>query len=197
MPTASQDVAPGGGLLRVRFLFSLWWQHRTSFLISLGITLAALAIYLFTFLGDRSTTLFDFLKRFEYSTLDTRFRYRPARYTPPDPRIAVVAVDQRSQEVLGKWPFSRSNFGEMLDALREDGARVVSFDVTFDKPDQTVAPIRALWGQIERDKKAGKPPDPKLEAHVAELEGVRRRCEVCSGAAAIRGSGAGEFLFAG
>jgi len=41
--------------------------------------------------------------------------------------------------------------------------------VTFDKPDQTVAPIRALWAQIERDKKNGKPPDPKLEAHVVEL----------------------------
>ena len=80
-----------------------------------------------------------------------------------------MAIDQRSQEVLGKWPFSRSNFGEMLDALREDGARVVSFDVTFDKPDQTVAPIRALWAQIERDKKGGKPPDPKLAPLVASL----------------------------
>jgi adenylate cyclase len=46
---------------------------------------------------------------------------------------------------------------------------VVSFDVTFDKPDQTVAPIRALWGQIERDKKDGKRLDPKLEAQVLEL----------------------------
>jgi len=155
--------------VRLRDLFASWWQHRAAFLISVIITVLALGVYILTFVGDRNTPLFDFLKRFEYSTLDTRFRYRPARSTPPDPRIVVVSIDQRSQEVLGKWPFSRKYFGEMLDQLREDGARVVSFDVTFDKPDQTVAPIRALWGQIESDKKAGKPPDPRMEAHVAEL----------------------------
>jgi len=47
--------------LRIRELLSEWWRHRASFLISPGITLAALTIYLFNFLGDRSTPLFDFL----------------------------------------------------------------------------------------------------------------------------------------
>ena len=153
----------------MRGLLAEWWQHRTSFLISLGITLAALSIYLVTFLADRSTPLFDFLKRFEYNTLDTRFRYRPTRYTPPDPRIVVVSVDQKSQEVLGKWPFPRKYFGQMLDALRQDGARVAAFDITFDKPDQTSAPIRALWARLEQEEQAGQIPDPKLEAHIAEL----------------------------
>lgn len=169
MPIAPEGGRQRGSVYRFRDLIATWWHHRAVFLISVAITVLSLAVYIFTFMGDRNTPLFDFLKRFEYSTLDTRFRYRPARYTPPDPRIVVVAIDQRSQEVLGKWPFSRKYFGEMLDVLREDGARVVSFDVTFDKPDQTVAPIRALWEQIERDKKSGKPPDPKLEAHVLEL----------------------------
>ncbi|HKM80895.1 MAG TPA: adenylate/guanylate cyclase domain-containing protein [Candidatus Acidoferrum sp.] len=169
MPTPPEGVRSARHAFRFRELFSFWWEHRASFFISVVITLAALGVYFFPFLGDRNTPLFDFLKRFEYSTLDTRFRYRPTRYTPPDPRIVVVAIDQRSQEVLGKWPFSRKYFGEMLDALREDGAKVVSFDITFDKPDQTVAPIRALWAKLEADKKAGKPPDPKLEAQVFEL----------------------------
>jgi len=169
MATAPQGGSPGGGFFRLRALLSAWWQHRASFFISLGITFAALTIYFFTFLGDRSTPLFDFLKRFEYSTLDTRFRYRPARYTPPDSRIVIVAVDQRSQEVFGKWPFSRKYFGQMLDALHEDGAKVAAFDITFDKPDLTAAPVRALWAKLERDKQAGQAPDPKLEAQIAEL----------------------------
>ncbi|HWN74151.1 MAG TPA: adenylate/guanylate cyclase domain-containing protein [Candidatus Udaeobacter sp.] len=169
MPTAPEGGRQHGSVYRFRELLATWWHHRAVFLISVAITVVSLGVYIFTFMGDRNTPLFDFLKRFEYSTLDTRFRSRPAKYTPPDPRIVVVAIDQRSQEVLGKWPFSRKYFGQMLDALREDGARVVSFDVTFDKPDQTVAPIRALWGQIERDKKNGKRLDPKLEAQVLEL----------------------------
>jgi adenylate cyclase len=169
MPTPPEGVRSARRVFRFREMLSSWWEHRASFLISVAITLAALVIYFFSFVGDRNTPLFAFLKRFEYSTLDTRFRYRPTRYTPPDPRIVVVAIDQRSQEVLGKWPFSRKYFGEMLDALREDGARVVSFDITFDKPDQTVLPIRALWAKLEADKKAGNPPDSKLEAQVFEL----------------------------
>lgn len=169
MPTAPEGGRQHGSVYRFRELVATWWHHRAVFLISVAITVVSLCVYIFTFIGDRNTPLFDFLKRFEYSTVDTRFRYRPAHYSKPDPRIVVVAIDQRSQEVLGKWPFSRKYFGEMLDALREDGARVVSFDVTFDKPDQTVAPIRALWAQIERDKKSGKRSDPKLEAHVREL----------------------------
>src|SRR5208282_6867268 len=154
---------------RLRMLLSEWWEHRVSFFISLGITLAALSIYFLTFLGDRSTPLFDFLKRFEYSTLDTRFRYRPARYSPADSRIVIVSIDQRSQEVLGKWPFSRKYFGQMLDALREDGAKIASFDITFDKPDLTAAPVQALWAKLEKEKEAGHRPDPKVEAEVAEL----------------------------
>ena len=169
MPTPLEGARSARNAFRFRELLSSWWEHRASFFISVAITLVALGVYFFAFLGDRNTPLFDFLKRFEYSTLDTRFRYRPTRYTPPDPRIVVVAIDQRSQEVLGKWPFSRKYFGEMLDALREDGAKVVSFDITFDKPDQTVAPIRALWAKLEADKKAGKPTDAKLEAQVFEL----------------------------
>jgi adenylate cyclase len=169
MATAPQGGTQGGGSFRLRTLLSEWWQHRVSFFISLGITLAALCIYFFTFLGDRSTPLFDFLKRFEYSTLDTRFRYRPAHYTEPDSRIVIVSVDQRSQEVLGKWPFSRKYFGQMLDAIHEDGAKIAAFDITFDKPDVTAAPVRALLGKLEHDKQAGHAPDPKLEAQVAEL----------------------------
>jgi adenylate cyclase len=176
-----------GGAYRLRTLLSEWWQHRASFSISLGITLAALGIYFFTFLGDRSTPLFDFLKRFEYSTLDTRFRYRPARYSVPDSRIAIVSIDQRSQEVLGKWPFSRKYFGEMLDALHEDGAKVAAFDITFDKPDMTAAPVQALLAKLEQDKQAGRPPDPKLEAQVAEL--AKEFDSDAQFAAALRGFG--------
>src|SRR5262249_1558538 len=88
-----------------------------------------------------------------------------------DPRIVIVDIDQHSQEVLGKWPFSRSNFGEMLDVLREDGARVVAFDITFDKPDTTAAPIRALWSELAKRKSRGQPVDAKLEQEVLKLAG--------------------------
>ena len=150
-------------------LLQEWWQHRVSFLISLVITLTALGLYVVTYIGEHPSPLLVFMERLELDALDTRFRLRPAKYTPPDPRIVIVDIDQKSQEGLGKWPFSRSNFAIMLDVLREGGAKVVSFDITFDKPDQTAAPVRALAEKLEKRKAAGQAIDPKLEQEVKAL----------------------------
>jgi len=141
-----------------------------SFGISLGVTAVALTIYILTFVGERPTPLFDFIQRIELGSLDTRFRYRPTSYSRPDPRIVVVDIDQHTQEVLGRWPFSRTHFADMLDVLREDGARVVAFDITFSKPDETLGPIRALRARMEARRKAGQPIDPALTVELARLE---------------------------
>jgi len=168
-------AAPSGGWWQRRGGFGLyellqsWWQHRVSFVISLVTTFAALTIYYFTFLGERPTPIFEFLQRLEYNSLDTRVRYRPTSATPADKRIVIVDIDQHSQEVLGKWPFSRTHFAKMLDVLREDGATVVAFDITFDKPDQTVELMRKIWRDLETRKKNGEPIDPKYEAWLKQL----------------------------
>src|SRR2546423_8538076 len=136
-------------------LLLTWWRHRVSFVISIVITLLSLGLYYFTFVGERTTPIFNFIQRLEYDSLDTRFRYPPPGATPIHPRIVIVDIDQHSQEVLGKWPFSRTHFANMLDVLREDGAKVVAFDVTFSKPDESAAPIRALWAQMEARRRRG------------------------------------------
>ena len=150
-------------------LLQSWWRHRVSFLLSLSITIFALFVYVFTFVGERPTPIFEFIQRLELATLDTRFRYRPQRYAHPDPRIVVIDIDQRAQEVLGRWPFSRTNFAKTLDVLHDDGAKVVGFDITFSKPDQSAAPIRALWAELEARRKRGEPVDVKLSAEVQRL----------------------------
>jgi adenylate cyclase len=157
------------GVLNAYELLQSWWRHRVSFLISVAITLAALALYYFTFLGERPTPIFSFLQRLEFNSLDTRFRYRPAAVTPVDPRIVIVDIDQRSQEALGKWPFSRTNFAKMLDVLRADGAKVVAFDIVFDYPDKTAAPARKILAELELRKTRGDAIDPKYEAWVRGL----------------------------
>ncbi len=153
----------------MREVFASWWDHRASFFISVGITFAALVVYYFTFIGERPTPIFNFLQRLELDTLDMRFIYRPARATPADPRIVIVDIDQHSQEVLGRWPFSRTHFAELLHVLKEDDAKTVAFDVTFSKPDQTGDAVRELWRELDARKKRGESVDPKLEAQVKQL----------------------------
>lgn len=116
--------------------------------ISLGVTVFASTIYYTTFIGERPTTAFDFIYRMEMASFDYRFQQRGK--LPPDPRIVIVDIDQSSQEVLGRWPFHRGNFATMLDVLREDGARVVAFDITFSHPDSSIEPIKALRTRLEQ-----------------------------------------------
>ncbi len=169
MPAPSGEQGKRRGGFGLYELLQRWWRHRVSFLLSLSITLSALALYYFVFLQESKTPIFEFVQRLELDTLDTRFRYRPLRFTHPDPRIVIVDIDQRSQEVLGKWPFSRTHFAKMLDALRSDGAKVAAFDITFSKPDQSAAPIRALWAELEVRRKHGEAVDLKLAAAVQNL----------------------------
>ena len=166
IPTDGKSRRPfraGSALLRA------WWRRRVPFLISLGLTAFALFIYSSTFIGDRPTAVFSFINRLELDALDFRFRVRPDRYKRPDPRIIIVDIDQRSQEVLGRWPFSRTHFAHMLDALREDGAKVAAFDVTFSKPDETAAPIRELRRTVNERQKQGGQMDPRVMADLNRL----------------------------
>ena len=146
-----------------------WWQRRVPFAISIGLTAFALTIYAYTFIGDRPTAIFSFINRLELDALDLRFRLRPDRYKHPDPRIIIVDIDQRSQEILGRWPFSRTYFAQMLDALREDGAKVAAFDITFSKPDETSAPIQELRKTVIERQKQGGNTDPRVIADLDRL----------------------------
>jgi adenylate cyclase len=148
MAEATRRMNRTAGLLRE------WWDHKGSFAISLLVTLFALATYYVTFLGERPMPMADFVNRMELSSLDTRFQFRGRMRT--DPRIIIVDVDQESQEQLGRWPFPRIHFAHLLDALREDGARVVAFDMTFSKPDETVLPLQDLSSELAAEQKKGR-----------------------------------------
>ena len=166
MANTSPKWSQGRNGFGIYELLLSWWQHRVSFLISLGVTLTGLALYYFTFVGESPAPLLNFLQRFEYSSLDTRFRYRSLGATPIDPRIVIVDIDQHSQEVLGKWAFSRVHFAHLLDALHQEHAKVAAFDITFSKPDQSDAPLRALWAEFEARQKRGESVDPRLMAEL-------------------------------
>src|SRR6266849_1048643 len=83
MAAPSEGFWQRRGALGLYELILTWWRHRVSFLISVAITLGALTLYYFTFFGEKTTPIFAFLQRFEYNSLDTRFRYRPANANRP------------------------------------------------------------------------------------------------------------------
>jgi PAS domain S-box-containing protein len=72
--------------------------------------------------------------------LDARacdFALRKRRARPPDPRIAVVEIDEKSIARLGRWPWPRSTHARFLATLTEHyRPAVVVFDLLFSESDE-------------------------------------------------------------
>lgn len=84
--------------------------------------------HLFTFFVVATLSLTGALCALQDTLTDWRFRSFPRKATG---EVVVVAIDARSIETLGVWPWPRSLHAELLAKLRAAGAAEVAFDVDF------------------------------------------------------------------
>jgi CHASE2 domain-containing sensor protein/signal transduction histidine kinase len=56
---------------------------------------------------------------------------------PPADDIVIVAVDEKSLDLLGRWPWSRQIHAKLVDTLTRAGARAIVLDILFSEPDRT------------------------------------------------------------
>ena len=61
---------------------------------------------------------------------------RSARTSPPDGRIVIIDVDERSLSAIGQWPWRRDLIGDLIARLRDMGAAIVALDMVFAEPDR-------------------------------------------------------------
>ncbi len=84
-----------------------------------------------------------------------------------------MAIDDRSLEEVGRWPWSRGILAEIVRRLAAAGARTVALDLLLAEPEPRHVPAAALeelrteWGRRER---AGEPMRPaQIDARLEEL----------------------------
>ncbi|MFP3905098.1 MAG: CHASE2 domain-containing protein, partial [Armatimonadota bacterium] len=82
------------------------------------------------------------LDRMELYTVDWRFRVRGQQQ--PDPRIAIVAVDETSIRQIGRWPWPRRHLARLVQQLHTLGAKRCIFDTFFVDPQETGEDDRLL-----------------------------------------------------
>ena len=109
--------------------------------IAILVTLVGLGLYSATSLSGNLQAAYGFLNNVEQRTLDARFRMRGHR--PVDPRIAIVAIDEKTLQKLGAWPIPRNAYAKLVDQLSAGGAKIVAFDATFPTPEKNSA-VEAL-----------------------------------------------------
>ncbi len=139
-------------------LFRWARKYRAGLIISTTVCFLSLSLYGLIYLVARPSPLLHFLADIELRTLDMRFQLRGP--LQPDQSIVIVAIDQKSQDVLGRWPFPRSAFAKALDFFHEAQTRVVVFDVDFPQPDEnsallTVRQVRKEYESLAPSARAG------------------------------------------
>ena len=53
---------------------------------------------------------------------------------PPSDRIAIIAIDKQSLDNIGRWPWSREIFANMIEKLSAAKAKVIATSVFFSEP---------------------------------------------------------------
>ena len=69
------------------------------------------------------------LDRAEYALVDWRFQQRGPE--APAGSVGVVAIDARSVDALGRWPWSRSVIAELIDRLTDANVTAIGLDFIF------------------------------------------------------------------
>lgn len=83
--------------------------------------------------GAGALSYFDTLERIDAVLYD---RLTVVRHDAPDDRIAIVAIDESSLQMLGRWPWSRSVHAELIQRLYRAGSRVIALDLLFAEPQE-------------------------------------------------------------
>jgi adenylate cyclase len=94
---------------------------------------AGLFVTLLHFLSvvfERTEWELPVISRIEHSARDYALtRLRGPR--PPSGKVVIVAVDEKSVEAEGIWPWSRAKMAKLIDALAAGGVAAVGFDVIW------------------------------------------------------------------
>ena len=111
-------------------------RRRLRVALFLAVGLGATGLWLVAY----GTSVFDDL---DLDTVDARFSIRGEQSPRQD--LAVVKIDDVTFDELNlQWPFPRSNHGRMITRLKEDGAKVIAYDVQFSEPSQDPEEDNAL-----------------------------------------------------
>ena len=89
-------------------------------------------------------TIFHFL---DQKTLDIRFKLRGEE--PIQHKIAVLAIDDKSLNEIGRWPWSRFTMANLIDQMMKHEASAIGFDIVFSEPEinQTAEVLQKLKSQ--------------------------------------------------
>jgi adenylate cyclase len=76
-----------------------------------------------------------FIYQLELMFQNAHFQWRGP--VPPGPEVVIAAIDEKSIDEMGRWPWPRKNLTRLVEKLTERQAKVIGFDMVFSSPDES------------------------------------------------------------
>jgi serine/threonine-protein kinase len=127
----------------------------------------AFLAFLFILLSFQSFSVFESLGRVVYSA---QMRLDSPR-NPGANVVAIVNIDDKSIKQLGPWPWPRQLIAEMINILKNNGAKLIALDLLFSEKERNLGlqEIRELQKAIE-ERSGTSTKDPSLSKNLSDIE---------------------------
>jgi len=108
----------------------------------IGILITALAVFGYRFNPP-------FLERMEMLLRDAHFQVRGP--LAPGPEVVIAAIDEKSIDELGRWPWPRKTLADLVEKLVALQAKVIGFNMVFSSSDESsgAETLRELQLELE------------------------------------------------
>ncbi|MGZ3712847.1 MAG: CHASE2 domain-containing protein, partial [Bdellovibrionota bacterium] len=90
---------------------------------------------------DDFVPLLKWLERTDYDV-----HLRSHRHGKPNPNVGIIKIDEQSIQDIGQFPFARNVYVRLIERLKDAGASVVAFDMSFSEVERNegVAELKKL-----------------------------------------------------
>jgi len=89
--------------------------------------------------------IFKAVEGLDFLLTDMRFILRGEKKS--DTQVALITIDDRSVEEIGRWPWSREKMAQLVENLFGNGAKSLGFDIVFSEPQESS--VRQTLSTIE------------------------------------------------
>ena len=119
-----------------------------AFRLALYVGLVLTLLHLLDVLFSQQGSQLPVVSRIEHAAQDyVLTKLRGPRQ--PSGRVVVVAIDERSVQAEGLWPWSRATLARLVDALAEGGVAAVGFDVIWADQDLQGRRLAEVAGRVK------------------------------------------------
>ncbi|HET9553896.1 MAG TPA: adenylate/guanylate cyclase domain-containing protein, partial [Anaeromyxobacteraceae bacterium] len=140
-----------------------------AFRLALAVGLACTALHVADVLFARKGSQLPVVSRIEHAAQDWVLTALRGPRTPSG-QVVVVAVDERSIEAEGRWPWSRATLARLVDALAQGGVAAVGFDVIWSDADEQGRRLASVAAEVKAARRAAADP-----AAARALDAIWRR----------------------